>query len=175
MIPDPDRLVFLRALASADLERTLKWHNDPDLYRTLGGIFRPVSRQTEAEWLEKAARWSVDSVQLAICVAASGEHVGNIALKSIDSVRRHAELHVFLGETDQRGKGFGAAAIRALLTHARADLGLNRIYLEVLADHVAAIHVYEKCGFQPEGRLREHAFKDGRFRDVLVMGCLLHS
>ena len=127
------------------------------------------------EWLERVSRWSPDAINLAICIAPSGEHIGNIYLKSIDWVSRHGELHVFLGEEGQRGKGFGAAAVRALLQYVRHHLGLRRIYLQVLADNAPAIRLYEKCGFDREGILREHAFKDGVFFDILAMGVLLKS
>ena len=49
-------------------------------------------------------------------------------------------------------------------------MNLNRIYLEVLADNIAAVKAYEKCGFELEGRLKNHSFKLGRYKDVLVMG-----
>jgi RimJ/RimL family protein N-acetyltransferase len=51
-------------------------------------------------------------------------------------------------------------------------MNLHRIELTVYAEHAAAIHVYEKVGFRQEGRLREAAFKFGRYQDLLMMGLL---
>lgn len=162
--------VYLRALEESDLERTYCWHNDARLYETLGDPFRPVSRTSEADWLRRKASYSNTEINLAICLNPTGEHIGNIYLREIDWVARRSVLHVFIGCSEQRGKGYGKAAVRQLLHSAFYDLNLNRVFLEVLADNTAAVKTYEKCGFQVEGRLKEHAFKLGQYKDVLVMG-----
>ena len=100
----------------------------------------------------------------------SSQHIGNIYLRHIDWVARHAELRIFLGEPGQRSKGYGQAVIRLLMKHAFEDLGLLRIYLFVLEDNQSAIRAYEKCGFVMEGSLRRQFFGEGRFKDYLIMG-----
>lgn len=167
--------IYLRPLAADDLERTWRWHNDPALYDTLGGTFRHVSRETEAEWLKQKMAPSSHEVNLAICLSDSGEHIGNAYLRDIDWVHRRAELHLFIGDDTMRGKGYGQFATRELVRHAFHDLNLRRLYLHVLADNARAIRTYEKCGFTAEGRLQQHAFKHDKFVDVLVMGLLRGS
>ena len=161
--------VYLRALELDDLDRTHKWHSDRELYRTMGE-FHYVSRATEEEWLRKKQAFSTSEVNLAVCLTDSSQHIGNVYLRNIDWVARHAELRIFLGEPDLRSKGYGQAAIRLLMTHAFEDLGLLRIYLFVLEDNQSAIRAYEKCGFVMEGKLRRHFFGEGRFKDYLIMG-----
>lgn len=163
--------VYLRALEISDLDRTYKWHNDQKLYETIGP-FHYVSRATDEEWLRRVQSWNTAEVNLAICLIHNSEHIGNIYLKNIDWIARHGELRVFIGESDQRSKGYGQEAIRLLIKHAFRDLGLQRLYLFVLEDNQSAIRVYEKCGFVVEGKLRKHFFKDGQFRDFLFMGLL---
>ncbi len=109
---------------------------------------------------------------LAICLAAGGGHIGNIYLRQIDWLAGHAELGMFVGDPTQRGKGYGKAALRLLVRHAFEDLGLHRLHLTLLADNGPAMRLYESCEFRVEGTLRDHAFKDGAFRDLLVMGLL---
>lgn len=36
-------------------------------------------------------------------------------------------------------------------------------------DNQAAIHLYEKWGFQREGTMTKYAFRDGSFADALMM------
>jgi RimJ/RimL family protein N-acetyltransferase len=167
--------VILRALDEADLERTLRWHNDPALYANLGDGFRFVSRAAEAEWLRRKTTFTSDEVNLAVCLPARAEHIGNIYLREINWVARKATLHLFLGAKEHRGHGYGAQALHLILRHAFLDLNLHRIGLEVLADNAAAIKLYEKSGFATEGRLRDAAFKAGRHLDVLTMGILAHD
>jgi len=164
-------LVYLRALEIEDLDRTFTWHNDRELYRKIGP-FRHVSRATDEEWLRKKQAWSNQELNLAICLTSNSQHIGNIYLRNIHWVDRHAELRIFIGDSDQRSKGYGQAAVRLLVEHAFQDLGLLRVYLFVLEDNRAAIRAYEKCGFVLEGSLRKHFFSGGEFKDCLMMGLL---
>ena len=167
---DTQATVFLRPLEETDLERTHHWHNDAGLYATLCDSFRPVSKTAELEWLRDKTKYSLKEINLAICLLPKGEHIGNIYLREINWIARRAVLHIFIGNFTGRLKGFGQQAIRKLLSHAFCELNLNRIFLEVLADNTSAIKTFEKCGFKTEGRLRSHAFKDGGYKDILVMG-----
>ena len=162
--------VYLRALEPADVERTLRWHNDAELYQTLVGPFRFVSREAEEKWLTEKLQYSTTEVNLAVCVRESAQHIGIITLRNIDPVARHGELGLFIGEPSARGKGYGRSAVRQLLDHAFNDLGLQRVYLFVLEENAVARKVYQDCGFELEGQLRRHAFKGGAWRNLLVMG-----
>lgn len=167
--------IYLRALEPSDLDRCHKWHNDRSLYETLWGPFRFVSIKSAETWIERKISYSFDEVNLAMCVQGADTHIGNIYLRQINWVCRHAELQIFIGERQQRSKGYGQSAVRQLLSYAFNDLGLNRVYLDVLSDNHAAIHIYEKCGFKIEGTLRNHAFKQGEWKDVTVMGVCLED
>ena len=162
--------VYLRSLELSDLERTHRWHNDPEMYKTLIGTFHYVGRATEEDWLRKKQAFSSNEVNLAICLSAEDQHIGNIYLRNIDWVSRSAEMHIFIGEGEYRSRGYGQAAVHQLVEYAIKELGLNRLHLLVLADNEAAIRLYKKTGFIIEGRLRKHAFKGGEFKDVLFMG-----
>ncbi len=47
------------------------------------------------------------------------------------------------------------------------EFNLNRIELDVFADHAQAIKTYEHVGFVLEGRSREAYFRGGRYVDAL--------
>ncbi|HXD30577.1 MAG TPA: GNAT family N-acetyltransferase [Pyrinomonadaceae bacterium] len=86
--------------------------------------------------------------------------------------RRHAGTLGIGVHDDWQGKGVGAALIRAGLDLADNWLNLTRLELEVYADNDGAIHLYERFGFEHEGTLRQHAFRDGHYVDAKVMGRL---
>jgi RimJ/RimL family protein N-acetyltransferase len=162
--------VYLRAFEPGDAENTHRWRHDWSLWNELGGTFRYFSLEGEREWVNAKQRHPSE-VNLAVCLR-DGRHIGGIALRDIDWVARRAELHLLIGEAEHRGRGHGSAAVRLLVRHAFEDLGLERLYLLVLARNGAAVRVYEKTGFVIEGRLRAHAFKAGAYEDVIVMGLL---
>jgi len=162
--------VYLRALETSDLERCHTWHNDKSIYETLVDPFRFVSKGAEQAWIDRRTAFSANEINLAICLKESDVHVGNIYLRQIDWISRNAQLGIFIADGEDRSKGYGKSAIRQLLSHAFNDLGLNKIYFDVLADNHAALRVYEKCGFVVEGRLKNHVFKQGKWKDLIVMG-----
>ena len=67
-----------------------------------------------------------------------------------------------------RGCGIGAALLRATLDQATAR-GLTRVELVVRVDNRAAITLYERFGFEVEGRLRNYLVVDGVSCDALQM------
>jgi RimJ/RimL family protein N-acetyltransferase len=172
MNQSPNPRIYLRALDISDLERVFIWHNDADLYEHLGGNFHWVSHSMEEEWFRRHCTYSTNEANLAICISETHEHIGNLYLRDIDWVARHAELHIFIGAKDHRGLGYGEEAMQLAITHAFRDLGLQRVYLYVLASNEPAQKLYQRCGFIEEGRLRQHAYKQSQFEDVILMGIL---
>ena len=161
--------VYLRALEPSDVERTHRWHNDQTLYGSLTQPFRFVSTHAEAAWLDRRTAYSANEMNLAICLVDSDDHVGNVYLRDIDWVARTAGLHIFIGEGEMRSRGYGGAAIRLLRDYAFRTLNLRKIHLRVLADNAAALKAYKRAGFVTEGVLREHVYKDGGYRDLVMM------
>ena len=165
------KLVRLRALTTADLPMLVEWRNDPEIRTLLGGWSLPVSLESEQEWFEKA-RHAESTRRLAIEVLADGGYIGNIGLYDIDWKDRKAEYGILIGDKTAWGKGYGLDASTALLAHAFRELNLHRVFLRVLAHHGRAIRLYEKIGFQAEGRLRQDVFRGGAYQDTLIMGIL---
>ncbi len=162
----------MRALELDDLDRLHRWHNSAEMYQSLVGYFGWVSRKSEEEFLSKKSVRSNSEVNLAICLTETREHIGNIYLRDIDWISRHGVLHIFIGNQEHRGKGYGTEAVMELTAHAFSELGLHRVFLRVLEENQGAIRTYEKCGFVTEGVLRDQVFKGGRFQNVVVMGRL---
>lgn len=107
----------------------------------------------------------------AFVVEADGAVVGRCELHSVDQYSRRCEVGIALGR-EHRGKGYGQEAVRALVDYAFRHLNMNRVWLQVLAHDARAVAAYRRAGFVEEGRLRGHAWHDGRYRDVLVMAVL---
>ena len=79
--------------------------------------------------------------------------------------------HLFV-RWDCQGQGIGTALLEAVLDLADNWLMLHRVELEVYADNGDAIRLYQRFGFETEGRKREAAVKAGDYVDMLVMARL---
>jgi putative acetyltransferase len=71
---------------------------------------------------------------------------------------------------DWLSKGIGSALMHSAINLADKWLNLFRLELVVFVDNVSAVKLYEKLGFNIEGRLREFAFRDGEYADAYIMG-----
>jgi diamine N-acetyltransferase len=97
--------------------------------------------------------------------------IGYAILDKIDYIHRHCYAQVQI-EKEFRGKHYGTEAFKRLITIAFEVLGMNKICLDTFITNERATHVYEKLGFQAEGLLRAHYWKDGQFIDAIQMGLL---
>ena len=70
------------------------------------------------------------------------------------------------------GRGVGTAMMAAALDLADNWLNLRRVELKVYADNARAIALYERFGFEREGRLRDYAWRAGAYVDSLAMARL---
>lgn len=162
--------VLLRPMERDDVDAVVRMRSDPTVLAQLFGE-APPTRDGHLRWFEEM-RARGDRQEFVIMDRASGHAVGTIGLSRIDPAHRRAEYGVLIGEANARDKGFAAEASRLLLGYAFGRLGLNRVYLHVFSENEAAIRLYRRVGFVPEGILRQHVYKGGRFRDVAVMGIL---
>ena len=74
-----------------------------------------------------------------------------------------------------RDQGVGTALMDACITWAEASPAVRRIELEVYAGNARAIHLYEKYGFEHEGRKRRMVYQNGAYIDNLIMARLLEK
>jgi len=72
---------------------------------------------------------------------------------------------------DFRRRGIGRALLGRTV-RAGLESGLIRIELEVFASNGRAIRMYERAGFQVEGRKRFGRVLDGEVEDVVIMALL---
>ncbi|MCH8065015.1 MAG: GNAT family N-acetyltransferase [Chloroflexi bacterium] len=177
-------LVRLRALEPSDLERVYSWINDREVTRYIAARY-PMSRADEERWLRGSSPNSFGGgVQLAIEVK-NGEvqnggtnevaHIGNIDLVEVRPEDRKAGLGVMIGDKDYWSNGYGTDAVVTILRFAFHEMNLNRVWLHAFDFNERAQACYRKCGFQEEGRLREHYYTEGRYCDSVVMAVLRHE
>ncbi len=113
-----------------------------------------------------------DPTVVRMIIEAEGRAIGDIDLFHVDQRSRNAVVGLGIWREEDRGRGYGTDALRAMLRWAFRHLNLHRIELSVEPDNLQAVRVYEKLGFVREGMRREHHYDDGCFRDELIMGLL---
>ena len=162
----------LRELCRADLMTINKWRNDPELISQLGAPFRYINAEVDERWYEAYMSSRSNTIRCAITKDDSDDILGLVSLTNIDYLNQSAIFHIMVGSETSRGHGAGTYAVKAMLYHAFYNMNLQRVELTVLESNLRARHVYEKCGFQYEGRKRNAVYKNGCFVDMLQYSVL---
>jgi len=160
--------IYLSPMQAEDAETYVKWLSDPCVTDGLGSSSRVLSVDAEKEWIKSNA----STQQFAIVRKVDDQLIGNCGLHQIDQMRQCAEAGLFIGDEENRGKGFGAEVLNLLLAHAFDTLNLNNVMLRVFAFNERAIRCYENVGFHEMGRRRQSYFVRGKFHDEVFMDIL---
>jgi UDP-4-amino-4,6-dideoxy-N-acetyl-beta-L-altrosamine N-acetyltransferase len=163
--------IRLRAIELEDLPLLTKWRNDPAVYDCFYE-HEPLSLAMQRRWFDAFLQKRDEKYWIAETLA-EGEPIGAIGLLDIDWRNRRAELgRVLVAPGGGRRSGYGRELCELALRYAFDHLNLHRVQLDVFADNQAAVELYRQLGFREEGRLRQHVFARGRYRDVLVFSLL---
>jgi putative acetyltransferase len=104
-----------------------------------------------------------------VAVADDGRVIGMLGLQVGRGRTAHTGHLGMMVHPDFQNQGVGTALMEAAVELAEKWLNLSRLDLQVYTDNPAAIHLYQKFGFQIEGTLRHQAYRDGEYIDAYVM------
>ena len=152
--------ITLRKFTDADIPNKVRWIND-ESNNTYLHYELPLEIEKTRCWFE-TIRNKTDRYDAVI--EADGISIGIIGLLNIDKVNLKAEYYITLGESSYKRKGISYIASQQLLKYAFEELGVNKVYLNVDADNIAACNLYEKIGFKCEGFFKE----DMMHRDKMI-------
>jgi RimJ/RimL family protein N-acetyltransferase len=162
-----DRVV-LRPMRPGDVEPLWRTRLDPQTWAQTEE--RPlVPEPLEAQHTRAAAPSTGGAATFAVDV--DGSLAGRASLFGVDDLARTGEVGLLL-LPEHRGQGLGQDVLRVLLRYAFRSRNLRRVHLQTLASNERALGAYRAVGFVEEGRLREHAWVEGAYEDVVLMAVL---
>jgi aminoglycoside 6'-N-acetyltransferase len=124
------RLTALRPAGAEDVDRLVAWHADPEVSR-----YWDDETFTRAEMEERLAREDVE----AWIVEEKGQPVGYLQV--------HPDgLDMFL-IPEERGRGLGPDAARAIAEHLRRERGRDRVTVDPYAWNDGAVRAWVRAGF----------------------------
>jgi len=154
--------VDLCAVDEDDIEFLQETVNDPAVWPNIGAR-TPLTRKQEREWYEEHA--SADDGDVNFVVAVDDDPVGSLGLAGVDDQNGSTEIGIFLAE-DAWGEGYGTEASRLAVDYAFDQLRRHRVVARVFEFNDASARVWEKLGFELDGRHRDEMYVDGEYHDV---------
>lgn len=159
--------LYLSPINKDDVEIFTKWMNDKEITDRLHGTFRIITIEAEEKWVESAQNGYNFSM-----VLNDDTLIGNISLMNVNEIDGTATIGLFIGEKDNRGKGYGSEALKLILNFGFNVLRLHNIKLDVFDFNENAIACYKKVGFKEYARRHECYFLDGKYHDELSLEIL---
>ena len=125
---------------------------EPDHDEVVDALHGADLTEHQKGWFERA-RWDNG------CYYFSLQHQGSVAgqmiLHDIDWEAKEAMVGYHLFRSENRGRGLGSAALKALCQYAFGRLGLRRLTAITSYDNVASHRIPAKAGFREVGAARE--------------------
>ncbi|MFG6448365.1 GNAT family N-acetyltransferase [Roseateles sp. BYS180W] len=114
---------------------------------------------------------------LQLLAVRGSELLGSAGVHKVSARQRLAHVRTFgmAVHPNARRQGVGNALLGTLVDYAQQWLGCRRLELTVFCDNTPALTLYERHGFEIEGRLRAYALRQGRLQDVFVMSRLFDA
>jgi RimJ/RimL family protein N-acetyltransferase len=167
-------LTMLREFTPDDLEDSLAIVSDDQVTRWLSFDSRDEAQAaaTLAGITERARQEPRTEYYLAVTLPGNDRVIG-FARLGLDGVKA-AKLGYAI-RTSQQGRGYATDAARALIRFGFATLGLHRISAAIGPDNAPSIAMIKRLGFTHEGRIRDHVFTNGVWRDSLLYSVLDHE
>ena len=166
--------LILRPFEKADLEEVLNYYSLPDVQRYLDWKARDKAEAKSAfEVMRKQTRLSRpgDILTLAVVRKTDGKVIGHASLRYMDATAAQAEIRFAVGPAFRR-QGFGAEAVKAVISHGFEAYRFHRVFGRCAAGNEASAQLLRGIGMRLEAHYREHAMFQGEWDEELHFAIL---
>jgi len=154
-----------------DVDYLYLWENDPDIWKvssTLAPYSRFVLEQYVAESMGKDV-FESGQLRLVIVDSDTSEPVGLVDLFDVDLRDSHGSVGISINNKDFRGRGYATEALSMFVSHCFDVLGIHCLFARIDAANEASIRLFEACGFQKCGLLRQWRRAPKGWTDIVEM------
>lgn len=171
--PKSGERVSFRPVQSGDME--MLWEMFSTLSESsLSNLAPPFTRERIERWTSSIDYDKILTIVAVIEDKGKRRIIGSASLSfSQREISRHtAELAIAVHD-DFQNMGMGTAMLKHQLGIARAKK-LRKVWLLVNTDNERAIRIYQKAGFEIEGKLHDERYYKGQYGDEYRMAIFLN-
>ena len=158
---------YLSPIDVNDYEKYAEWWNDPETVKYLQNNWVITADKQKENLLIKSKSHHYSIVDL-----ESNDLIGEVCFVDINNINRCAEVSVLSGNKKYLNKGYGKEALRLLINYGYQSLNLHNIFLRVYENNARAISCYKSVGFKQTGMIRQGAYYNQSYDNILIMDIL---
>lgn len=158
------RFVRLRTVERGDLETLRAARNSPEVVRHFEGKV-PITQGAQERWFERLG--ADDRSHYFVVESNDGVFLGAANVKNIHWVHRHGDYGLYVVPGQGRNPLAAVEAAVLVLDFAFNTLNLHKVFGNIMSHNATSLRFNEGLGFVREGVLREHAWHEGRFVDLV--------
>ncbi len=160
--------IYLRKVTEEDALTYHRWRNDPEVMENTSLSLDLFTYKETSEFIQSIME-SHNSKSYFIMEKENDEAIGITSLMNLDYKNRNSECIIDIGNKDYWGDGYGKEGMELLVQYSFKELNLHKLYLKVFAFNTRAIRLYERIGFEREGELKDHLFRNGKWHNIIEM------
>ncbi|MEM9064912.1 MAG: GNAT family protein [Planctomycetota bacterium] len=166
--------VTVREATEADAEamiahRDIAW-SEPHYFLWESDEFPEEPAGTRA-WISGLRSLRIGLCLVLVAHEPTGDRVVGISdFRGVDRRRMRHRVEFGIGiQSAYRGLGLGTFVLEAMLSWAASHPDIEVVSLGCFDENVRAIELYERLGFEHEGRRTDAFVRDGRYHDEVLM------
>ncbi len=165
--------LLLRPIEDKDVDDITEILSNPAISKYNTNIPYPYTRENALYFIQD----SKDKLQkgtyyrFAIVWRESNKMIGMVSLFHVNKTDNNGEVGIWLSK-DFWGKGIVSETANLFLEFAFDEMSLNKVYGITVSKNIRAKKVFAKLKFKLVGKLREQAFMDNEYVDVLYFDLL---
>lgn len=155
----------IRMMQAEDLDTVLSWRNHPSVCHFMHTQHQ-ISRDEHHAWFERA---QTDTSKHLLIFEPESTPLGYVSFSCLPT-GNVAAWGFYTAPAAAKGSGYKLCA--AALNHAFGEIGLHKVYGEVLDYNQRSLALHERLGFRQEGLLRDQHFDGASYHAVHCFGLL---
>jgi RimJ/RimL family protein N-acetyltransferase len=162
----------LRPYKSYDAKKIISWIKDEEVFLKWGGDhfgLYPISAEIiDNKYLnDNGDCKEEDNFYPWIAFTDEDGVIGHFIMRYIHGNNKVLRFGWVIVDDSIRGKGYGTDAVKTMVKYAFDELRLHCVYANIISYNDVSVRLFERCGFQREGVLRDRIYKGGRYVDEL--------
>ena len=163
--------VYFSPMTPDDYQIFTKWINDESTSRGLGNYNSMITEMSEKEYLEDVCS-KTNKHNFAVIDKETDKIIGTYSLEVRDEISRRIFVGGFIGEKENRGKGYGTECLKLITKYAFDILNAKSVFSGIYSFNETSLHVAKKVGYTVAGRYRSAYYYNGEYHDEICVEML---